>query len=294
MHQEKKTQNDKESPNSEEIIKESEESDNQEQMSQQLNEEEIKQVSQENDESHEKILSTDDIEKIDELLSWDDDEVEKPIADTDDNDDVKVISVKELTEKTFKRNTIEAALLAAQRPISIEEISIKLEIGKIEIAKLIQELAEEYMDRQTAIEIVQIGEGYAMQIKPEYTEKIVKFASGGLIPKAVMRTLTIIAVKQPLLKSTLVKMRGSTAYDHVKFLIDRGYVTTYNKGRSSILETTDQFADTFGLSRDVESLKKQLIEQLNIQMLDADSDESKQEESTIPSENIDKESNADS
>jgi len=294
MHQEKKTQNDKESPNSEEIIKESEESDNQEQMSQQLNEEEIKQVSQENDESHEKILSTDDIEKIDELLSWDDDEVEKPIADTDDNDDVKVISVKELTEKTFKRNTIEAALLAAQRPISIEEISIKLEIGKIEIAKLIQELAEEYMDRQTAIEIVQIGEGYAMQIKPEYTEKIVKFASGGLIPKAVMRTLTIIAVKQPLLKSTLVKIRGSTAYDHVKFLIDRGYVTTYNKGRSSILETTDQFADTFGLSRDVETLKKQLIEQLNIQMLDADSDESKQEESTIPSENIDKESNADS
>ena len=136
---------------------------------------------------------------------------------------------------------------------------------KAEIEKLIQELAEDYMDRSTAIEIVQIGEGFSMQIKPEYTEKITKFASGGLIPKAVMRTLTIIAVKQPLYKSLLVKMRGSTAYEHCKFLIDRGFVTAYKKGRSSILETTDQFADTFGLSRNVEMLRKQLIEQLDIQ-----------------------------
>jgi segregation and condensation protein B len=181
-----------------------------------------------------------------------------------DDDDVKIISVKELTERTIKRNTIEAALLAAQRPIGIEEISIKLEMSKVEIGSLIQELAEDYMDRTTAIEIVQIGEGFSMQIKPEYTEKIVKFASGGLIPKAVMRTLTIIAVKQPLLKSLLVKMRGSTAYEHCKFLIDRGYVTSYKKGRSSVLETTDQFADTFGLSRNIETLKKQLIEQLDI------------------------------
>ncbi|MHA1110729.1 MAG: SMC-Scp complex subunit ScpB [Promethearchaeota archaeon] len=225
---------------------------------------------------HQGELTTDDIDNIDALLDEVDGEnppedeisISETIDNVDDNDndddDVKVISVKELTEKSIKRNTIEAALLAAQRPIGVEEISIKLEIKKAEIEKLIQELAEDYMDRSTAIEIVQIGEGFSMQIKPEYTEKITKFASGGLIPKAVMRTLTIIAVKQPLYKSLLVKMRGSTAYVHCKFLIDRGFVTAYKKGRSSILETTDQFADTFGLSRNVEMLRNQLIEQLDI------------------------------
>ncbi len=177
-----------------------------------------------------------------------------------------------MTEKSFKRNTIEAALLAAQRPIGIEEISIKLEMKKAEIEQLIQELAEDYMDRSTAIEIVKIGEGFSMQIKPEYTEKITKFASGGLIPKSVMRTLTIIAVKQPIFKSLLVKMRGSTAYEHCKFLIDRGFVTSYSKGRSSVLETTDQFADTFGLSRNIEMLRKQLIEQLDIQTIEEPSE----------------------
>jgi len=224
---------------------------------------------------HQGELTTDDIDNIDALLDEVDgdnppeDEISisetiDNVDDNDDDDDVKVISVKELTEKSIKRNTIEAALLAAQRPIGIEEISIKLEMKKAEIEKLIQELAEDYMDRSTAIEIVQIGEGFSMQIKPEYTEKITKFASGGLIPKAVMRTLTIIAVKQPLYKSLLVKMRGSTAYEHCKFLIDRGFVTAYKKGRSSILETTDQFSDTFGLSRNVEILRNQLIEQLDI------------------------------
>ena len=215
-------------------------------------------------------LTADDIDNIDALLDEVDGESSPEddisLSEHDDNDDdVKVISVKELTERSINRNTIEAALLAAQRPIGIEEISIKLEMKKAEIEKLIQELAEDYMDRSTAIEIVQIGEGFSMQIKPEYTEKITKFASGGLIPKAVMRILTIIAVKQPLYKSLLVKMRGSTAYEHCKFLIDRGFVTAYKKGRSSILETTDQFADTFGLSRNVEMLRKQLIEQLDIQ-----------------------------
>jgi segregation and condensation protein B len=242
-------------------------------------------------------LSSEEIENLDELLSDIDEEVTlmtpKGISEEEtEKDEVKVVSIKELTEKTFKRNTIEAALLAAQRPIGVEEISIKLEMSKAEIEKLIQELAEDYMDRTTAIEIVQIGEGYAMQIKPEYTEKIVKFASGGLIPKAVMRTLTIIAVKQPLMKSLLIKMRGSTAYDHCKFLIDRGYVTAYRKGRSSVLETTDQFADTFGLSRNVETLKNQLIEQLDIQNAEEESEETF-EKSVEASENPQEEADTD-
>ena len=79
-----------------------------------------------------------------------------------------------------------------------------------------------------------------------------------------MKTLTIIALKQPLVKSTLIKLRGQGAYDHVKFLLDRGYIHEIRKGRSSELSTSDQFADTFGLSRDINMLKKQMILQLGL------------------------------
>jgi segregation and condensation protein B len=109
-----------------------------------------------------------------------------------------------------------------------------------------------------------MADKFSMQIKAEYTQNVKKFASGGLIPEAVLKTLTIIALKQPMMKSMLIKIRGSTAYEHVKFLLDRGFVESNKKGRTEEITTTDQFADTFGVSRDIDTMKKQLIAQLGI------------------------------
>ena len=134
----------------------------------------------------------------------------------------------------------------------------------IYLAEILKELAMDYLMRSTSLEIVQIQDKFSLQIKPEYTPNVKKFASGGLIPDKHLKTLTIIALKQPLLKSTLVKIRGSGAYDHVKFLLDRGFIEARRKGRSAELTTTEQFADTFGLSRDLPTLKQQMITQLGI------------------------------
>jgi segregation and condensation protein B len=131
----------------------------------------------------------------------------------------------------------------------------------------------DYMDRITSLEIVQVGDDkFAMQIKPEFTDKVKKFTTGGLIPEAVMRTLTVIALKQPIMKSLLIKLRGSGAYEHVKFLLDRGLVRSEKKGRSDEVTTTDGFADMFGLSRDVNKLKLQLKTQLGVKEEDEEED----------------------
>ena len=170
----------------------------------------------------------------------------------------------ELDEQSHKKSIVEGALFVAGRPISIEEIHIKSDLGKVEIKNLVEELAMDYLMRPTCLEIVQIQDKYSLQIKPEYTPKLKKFATGGLIPDAILKTLTIIALKQPIMKSMLVKLRGSTAYEHVKYLNENGYLILIKKGRSSELSTSDQFADTFGLSRDKTELKKQMITQLGI------------------------------
>ncbi|WP_457556556.1 SMC-Scp complex subunit ScpB [Candidatus Harpocratesius sp.] len=195
-------------------------------------------------------------------------ETEEEIEGEDDAflDDSKIAPMSDEEEAHIHlKNVVEGALFVAGRPVSLEELNVKTDIKKRDLEALLDELAMDYLMRSTALEIIRIQDKYSLQIKPEYTPRVKKFASGGLIPDAILKTLTIIALKQPLMKSTLVKLRGSTAYEHVKFLVDRGYIEARKKGRSSELYTTDQFADTFGLSRDIETQKKQLIAQLGVQ-----------------------------
>ncbi len=173
----------------------------------------------------------------------------------------------ELDIKDFHRNLIEAALYAAGGPLTIEELSTKLELPKKEVEILVNELAFDYLERVTALIIAQIGDRYQMQIRPEYTEKVSKFAKGGAIAERYLRTLTVIALKQPILKSTVIKLRGTGAYEHIKYLLDNEFINAVKKGRSHELTTTDKYADMFGLPRDIRQMKYVMITQLGIEQV---------------------------
>ena len=167
--------------------------------------------------------------------------------------------------RAFHKNLVEASLYAAGRPLNVEELSNKLEFPKKEVEELINEVAFDYLDRSTALVIAQIGDRYQMQIKPEYTERVSKFAKGGAIAERYLRTLTVIALKQPILKSTVIKLRGTGAYEHIKYLIDNGFIDAVKKGRSHELTTTDKYADMFGLPKDKHQLKQAMVTQLGIE-----------------------------
>ena len=194
------------------------------------------------------------------------------IIEEEDSIEEESIEVDELDEellkrqvREFHRNLIEASLYAAGRPLNIEELSTKLELPKKEVEELTNEIAFDYIDRSTALIIAQIGDRYQMQIRPEYTEKVSKFAKGGAIAERYLRTLTVIALKQPILKSTVVKLRGTGAYEHVKYLIDNGFLNAVKKGRSKELTTTDKYADMFGLPKNISQLKKAMVTQLGVE-----------------------------
>ncbi len=203
-------------------------------------------------------LKTDDIQEVVETAEeiFDEETAESGIVDEE--------SLKEKLRE-YHKNLIEASLYAAGRPLNIEELSNKLEFPKKEVEVLINEVAFDYLDRSTALVIAQIGDRYQMQIKPEYTEKVSKFAKGGAIAERYLRTLTVIALKQPILKSTVVKLRGTGAYEHVKYLIDNGFINADKKGRSHELTTTEKYADMFGLPKDKRLLKQAMITQLGIE-----------------------------
>ncbi|MHA1725609.1 MAG: SMC-Scp complex subunit ScpB [Promethearchaeota archaeon] len=171
----------------------------------------------------------------------------------------------EIDTRQFKKNLIEASLFVAGSSLTIEEISSKLNISKKEIEELIEELAIDYLERNSALIISQLGEDtYQLQIKTEYMDHISKFAKGGAIPEKYLRTLTIIALKQPILKSTLVKIRGTGAYEHVSYLLDKGLISAIKKGRSQELTTTEKYAEMYGLPKNIEEMKKMMIKQLGI------------------------------
>jgi segregation and condensation protein B len=228
------------------------------------------------EEAHEKTEKNNFLEEIgsESQLSPEGRSIESQEGDVDLNsklsktrNDTKILdeNSSKIQVRDFHRNLIEASLYAAGSPLTIEEISTKLEIPKKEVEELVNELAFDYLERTTALIIAQIGERFQMQIRPEYTEKVSQFAKGGAIAEKYLRTLTVIALKQPLLKSTLVKIRGTGAYEHVKYLINNGFLNAVKKGRSHELTTTDKYADMFGLPKDKTELKRAMITQLGIE-----------------------------
>jgi segregation and condensation protein B len=167
--------------------------------------------------------------------------------------------------RQISKNLIEGALYASGSPLDIEELSTKLEMPKKLTDELVNELAFEYLERNSALIIAQVGEKWQMQLKPEYTEQVSKFAKGGGIAEKYLRTLTVIALKQPILKSLLIKLRGAGAYEHVKYLLDNDLISAVKKGRTHELTTTDKYSEMFGLPKDMRELKRVMISQLGVE-----------------------------
>jgi len=240
------------------------------------NEGEIEELDDEENDLEEIIDEEDELDDLEaelKVLDDEEDEIAELINEEDElNDDsIKEDSIElskedlEAQVAVINRNLIEASLYASGKPLDVEELSTKLEIPKKEVEILIQELALDYMDRATALIINQVGEKYQMALRSEYVERVAKFSSGGGIAERYLRTLTVIALKQPILKSLVIKLRGTGAYEHVKYLIDNDLVSAVKKGRSDELTTTDKYSEMFGLPKNKEELKKVMIGQLGLE-----------------------------
>ncbi len=154
------------------------------------------------------------------------------------------------------KEIVEAILFSSPEPISAEKIAKTIGVDKSEVEKAIEELAEDYKSRKTSIEVIKLGRKYLMRVKPEYSKYVEKFVERDL-EKGVLRTLAVIALRQPIKLSELAKIRGNKCYDHVKKLKDLGFIKVEKKGKSSIITTTQVFAEYFGLkSSDPEEIRR--------------------------------------
>ena len=154
---------------------------------------------------------------------------------------------------------IEAVLFTTAQALSIKEIADILneeDVDKVEEAML--ELIMDYASREGALEIDDEN-GYILQVKEEHMDIVEKLCPVELKP-AVLRTLSVIALKEPIRQTDLKELRGSNAYEHVQELLEKGLIsrTKDKNGRSYNLKTTPKFAEYFILKGDTRSLAKLL------------------------------------
>jgi len=153
---------------------------------------------------------------------------------------------------------LEAALFVSDSPLSLSRLSKIVGIGSEEdIRKLIDELETD----NRGIQLIETPEGFELRVKPEYRPRVSKLAPFADLRDGVMRTLAIIAVKQPIKQSIIVKYQGNKTYGYIKDLEAKGLVKSEKYGRTKLVTTTIDFEKYFGKSG--EEMKALLNNKMN-------------------------------
>jgi segregation and condensation protein B len=164
--------------------------------------------------------------------------------------DLSKESVEELDNEKERENLrkIEAALFIAGRFLSLKELIALTDVNPILLRKLLDDLEDKYRD--SGIEIIKKDDMWKMDVSQDNMDMVNKLATGNSeFSNAEQETLAIIAYKQPIKQSVVVKIRGNKAYDHVKNFVGMGLVNKKRAGHTSELTLTDSFHDYFSLGK---------------------------------------------
>ena len=153
---------------------------------------------------------------------------------------------------------VEAALLAAGRPLSIDQLQALFEANaqpeKSQIRRAIGELKNDY--EQRGLEVAEVASGYRTQIKASMADRLQKLweARPQRYSRALFETLALIAYRQPMTRGEIEDVRGvSVSPNIIRSLLERDWIRVVGHrdvpGRPTLFGTTRAFLDYFGLKR---------------------------------------------
>ena len=153
---------------------------------------------------------------------------------------------------------IEAALLAAGRPLNIDQLKGlfdgRMAPEKAEIRKAIAALNEDYEER--GIVVSEVASGFRMQIKAAMSDRLQKLweERPPRYSRALFETLALVAYRQPITRGEIEEVRGvAVSSNIVRQLLERDWVRVVGHrdvpGRPAMFGTTKAFLDYFGLKK---------------------------------------------
>jgi segregation and condensation protein B len=179
----------------------------------------------------------------------------------------------------YTKNVVEAALLAAGRPLSVEELTNVFDErdGSIadEVKGAIAALTEEYETR--GLELLEVASGWRAQtggssappVARLWQERPAKYS------RALLETLALIAYRQPITRGEIEQIRGVAVNPNIiKTLHERNWIRVVGHrdvpGKPELLGTTREFLDYFSLKKldDLPTLAQlKELEDLRVQLM---------------------------
>jgi segregation and condensation protein B len=155
------------------------------------------------------------------------------------------------------KNVVEAARLAAGKPLTVEQIRELFEEyerpGVTEVREALAELVEELKGR--AFELVEVAGGWRAQVKSDYAGPVSRLwqERPTRYSRALLETLALIAYRQPITRAEIEDVRGVAVNPNIiRTLSERGWIRVVGHrevpGRPELLGTTRDFLDYFGLA----------------------------------------------
>lgn len=150
---------------------------------------------------------------------------------------------------------VEAILFLESESQSIQNISRISELSEDVVQMALENLEEKYRSEDSGIELIQITGGYTLApkkdlwnfLKERYGKK-----NEGKLSKAAMETLAIIAYSQPITRAEIEALRGVSADNMIRMLLERNLIKEVGKkdvpGKPIQFGTTKDFLQLFRLN----------------------------------------------
>lgn len=155
------------------------------------------------------------------------------------------------------KNLIEAALLAAGEPLTVERLLTLFADEERPAAEEIRTVLATLRDECAArgIELVEVGSGFRFQVRQELSPWLARLweERPPRYSRALFETLALIAYRQPITRGEIEEVRGvAVSSTIVKTLLEREWVRIVGHrdvpGKPALYGTTRQFLDHFNLS----------------------------------------------
>ncbi len=151
---------------------------------------------------------------------------------------------------------IEAALFAAARPLTVEELAILDSDAELsDVRAALGQLREVYDFNQHAIELVELAGGYQLLTRAAFAAAVERAQFAIRAPRltaAALETLAVIAYRQPVGRLEIEEIRGVSAGGVLRSLQERGLIEVVGRGealgRPLLYGTAPMFLEVLGLN----------------------------------------------
>ena len=142
---------------------------------------------------------------------------------------------------------VEAVLFAVGKEITAERVAVLCQLEVSQVEGILAHLVAEYAQQDHSLQLVRKELGGKLTVKDEFVPLVSSLVSSTELEKSLMETLAVIAWKYPIVQSEIIKLRGSSSYEHMARLEELGFVEKEKHGRTFKVKLTRKFFEYFDL-----------------------------------------------